>query len=136
MLEFLDRPVITLDPQHAFVVIGLRLWVAAGLSGRCALADLACFSRRRGQYGALYPAHSFYYWTTEHARRRLCLGCPCCGRVGDDEALLLAAVFGADDARTAALADVIAPIALRSGVRLARALRANLRAEDMSGRDV
>jgi hypothetical protein len=78
-------------------------------------------------YGALWPAHNFFYWMLVHPTRPIDLGCPCCGRVSDDEALILAALFAPLPAASrAALAELVAPLALNGAVRLAKGFGAEL----------
>jgi hypothetical protein len=127
MLDCVDQRASSLPPAPRVLVLGLRLWAKALERGRCPVAPLHGVLVHRGVSGALWPAHNLFSWTVEHASRRLYLGCPCCGRVGDDEALLLAAVLAdGEPQREAALSGLIAQDAVPRGLRMARALQGEL----------
>ncbi|MEJ0061561.1 MAG: hypothetical protein WDM79_19230 [Terricaulis sp.] len=73
---------------------------------RCPIGVLRHALPRWNAQGALWPAHNFLSWLLAYAARGIELGCPCCGRVSDDEALMLAALFAGDRTQAqAALAD-------------------------------
>ncbi len=60
---------------------------------------------RLGAPGALRPAHNFNSNAFGYAVRPLAMGCPCCGCVTDDEALLLSALPAKTDAKGRGRAD-------------------------------
>lgn len=127
MLSYLDRLPGELHLAPRVVLMALRLWAGEVRAGRRPIALLEGLLTRFAMQGALWPAHNFFYWTASHTARPIALGCPCCARVSDDEALILSAVFGGE-ARVAqaALAALLTPCALGSGVSLAMALSGEL----------
>jgi hypothetical protein len=128
MLDYLDQSPSCLAPAPQVVVLSLRLWAKALERGRCPVSPLHDMLVHSGVPEAFWHAHNLFSWTLEHASRRLHLGCPCCGRVGDDEAMLLAAVIAdGEPQRDAALSGLIARVAVPRGLRMARALQGELR---------
>lgn len=121
MLAYLDRMPPELDPPVRLCLMAIRLWGTETRQDRCPVGLLRQLFARFHRPGALWPTHNFLYWTLAHAARPVRLGCPCCGRVADDEALLLAAIFAetAEQAR-AALTPLVIPIAADRAARMAR----------------
>jgi hypothetical protein len=121
MLAYLDRAPCALPLPERTALMGFRLWAAELRRDRCPLTALRFLYARFGASGALWPAHNFQYWVLAHAARPIELGCPCCGGVKDDEALILAAQFAASEEQAcAALAPLVTPVAHAGAVRLAR----------------
>jgi hypothetical protein len=89
-----------------------------------------------GAEGAGWPAHNFFYWVAAHRNRALYLGCPCCGTVSEDEAMLLAITFPdlPKDGRIPpmALGALVHAQAIPQGARLAETLRAVLATSKLS----
>ncbi len=132
MISYLDRMPCELPWAARSAVFGLRLWVDALKQGRHPPDVLAQLFRRFGTAGAAWPAHNFFYWVSAHVTRAIQLGCPCCGRVSDDEALLLAAIFAPNpETARAALSGFASPQTLEGAVRLALVLGAELNAHQL-----
>lgn len=123
MLQYLDQPLANLGGPERLAVLGLRVWARALRDGNCPMAALAGLFGLAGAGHALGPAHTFFSWMAAHAEHQLMLGCPCCGRVSEDEALLLAAMFADEPAAGLAAARALAlPEAAVGAAGLARAL--------------
>lgn len=121
MLAYLDRLPLDLPLGPRLGLMSVRLWARRMKEGLCPLGVLRPLYDRFEARGALWPAHNFLYWLTAHVARPIDLGCPCCGRVSEDEALILAAMFAEDDAPArAALTPLVSAAALGGAVRLAR----------------
>lgn len=131
MYAFLDKRPGELAPPHRVLLGALRLWADALTAGRCAMTPLDALYQHWALEGALWPTHNFFSWVSVHARRRIVLGCPTCGSVSEDEALLLSAVFPAPqvspDATQVALGDLVSDEASPQALRLAFALGEELR---------
>jgi hypothetical protein len=128
MLAYLDHAPDELGLRARLALLAARTWAMAMNARRCPLPALARLCARWGVPDAAWSAHCFFQWTFVNARKPLTLGCPCCGRVGDDEAQLLAAILNRDEGAVhAALSDVVRGDALNTAVRLAGKLRASLR---------
>ncbi len=108
MLEYLDQPLANLGGPERLAVLGLRVWARALRDGTCPSRALAGIVDLAGAGHALGPAHTFFSWMVAHAEHQLMLGCPCCGRVSEDEAFLLAAMFAAEPAAGYAAARALA----------------------------
>lgn len=127
MLAYLDRRPTELGLRARLALLVARIWANAMNARQCPLKAIEPVFTKWGVAGALWPAHYFLYWTLANAARPFALGCPCCGRIGDDEALLLSAMMTTnDDVARAALRDVVHAGALTTAVRLAGKLRENL----------
>lgn len=126
MLAFMDRTPDELPPTARMALTVMRIWMKERIAGRCPVWPLRIVLTRCGTIGALWPLHNFMSWTAAHARRPF-LG-PCqCGRVSDDEALLLSAMFAESDAQAhAALSSMIGEGAVVRAVRGARSFGAEL----------
>lgn len=98
MYDYLDRAPSELAMPARLSHMSLRLWAKEVREGRCPMATLRELFTVFGVPGALWPAHNFYSNAFGYATRPLAMGCPCCGRVTDDEALLLSVLRGETDA--------------------------------------
>jgi hypothetical protein len=127
MLAWLDRRMADLGADERVLVLALRSWAAASRQGACPFEALyAVPGLERSQ--AMLALDAAFYWIAANARRKMTLGCPCCGRVGDDEALILAAVFAATEAAAgAAVRDLVNDEAAPLALRLARGVGKELR---------
>ena len=129
MLAYLDRTPPELPLPQRVALMGMRVWAREVRCKRSPITPLQSLFARFDTPGALMPAHSFLYWSATHAARAIDLGCPCCGRVSEDEALMLAAMFMGDvNASCAAMRGIVAPVALAGAVRLAREFGVELQA--------
>lgn len=99
MYDYLDRAPSELAMPARLAHISLRLWAKEVREERCPMGVLRDLFGRFGAPGALWPAHNFYSNAFGYAVRPLVMGCPCCGRVTDDEALLLSALLARTDAQ-------------------------------------
>lgn len=127
MLAFLDRtmPELPLGPRIGLAA--MRLWAGEQRHNRCPIGVLRALFTRFGVPGALWPAHNFLYWVLAHETRPIELGCPDCGRVSEDEALLLAALFAPDlAAAEASLRALVVPVAVPGARRIAQSFGAEL----------
>ncbi len=128
MYEYLDRMPPELPLPARVAHMSLRLWAKDVMQNRCPLTIQRDLFLRFGVSGALWPAHIFYAWIFAHAQRPINIGCPCCGRIGDDEAMLLTAVMSNDPVRMrACLRQLLAADAVERGVRAAKGFGAELR---------
>ena len=89
MYQYLDRPVSDLAASEALLVWAMRQWVAAMRGGRCPCAALGpALAARR--LAAMLPDFNIAMMLLDregHAQLQFCS--VTCGRVSDDEALLL-----------------------------------------------
>lgn len=129
MLTYLDRSPPELENRARLALMTIRLWATEMRRDRCPIGVLRHALPRWNAQGALWPAHNFLSWLLAYAARGIELGCPCCGRVSDDEALMLAALFAGDRTQAqAALATLVGSDALDGAVRRARMLGAEFNA--------
>lgn len=98
MYDYLDRAPCDLAMPARLAHMSLRLWAKDVRVDRCPMVGLRQLFGGFGVPGALWPAHNFYSNAFAYAVRPLAMGCPCCGRVTDDEALLLSALLAKTDA--------------------------------------
>ncbi|MET0547284.1 MAG: hypothetical protein ABWZ40_13340 [Caulobacterales bacterium] len=128
MYEYLDRYPPQLDLPARIGHMSLRLWAKDVRSDRCPMMTLRSLFSRFGVSGALWPVHNFYSWTFAHAARPITVGCPCCGVVADDEAMLLTAIMAEDSAQiNACLRSLITEQALARAIPMARCVGQELR---------
>ncbi|HVY03901.1 MAG TPA: hypothetical protein VG983_09620 [Caulobacterales bacterium] len=128
MLAYLDKAPLELDRPARLCLAALRLWSLAMRDRRCPINELRDLFTRVDAHGAIWPAHNLFWCVAFHARRPLHLGCPCCGRVSDDEATLLTAILADGAAQSEiALADLIESAGKTQARRFAAALAAELR---------
>ncbi len=99
MYDFLDRAPSELAMPARLAHMSLRLWAREVRQECCPMHTRRDLFGRVGAPGALWPAHNFYSNAFGYAVRPLAMGCPCCGRVTDDEALLLSALLAKSDAQ-------------------------------------
>ena len=94
MYRFLDRPVAGLDPVDRLLIWAMRSWVAAIGAGRCPCSTLGpAFAGWRLQ-GLLPDFNTAMMVLNNDGQGPLHFGPVACGRVGDDEAVLLALFAG------------------------------------------
>jgi hypothetical protein len=87
--QYLDRSVSDLNASEGLLVWAMRQWVAAMRGGRCPCAALGPMLASR-QLAAMLPDFNIAMMLLDregHAQLQFCR--VDCGRVGDDEALLL-----------------------------------------------
>ena len=133
MYAYCDRRPCQLPIAARTAVLGLRIWVRAMYARKDRLRTLQSWLTEVRAGTVAWPAHNFYYWLGAHGSRPFCLGCPGCGAVSEDEAMMLSALLPEDsEARTSpeALSAIINPDAAVHGAALADKLRAAL---DASG---
>ena len=99
MYDYLDRAPFELAMPARLAHASWRLWARHVREERCPIMTLRDLFGRFSAPGALWPAHNFYSSAFGYAVRPLAMGCPCCGRVTDDEALLLSALLARTDAQ-------------------------------------
>ncbi len=129
MLAYLDRSPCELPLPARLGLMAMRLWAGEVRRNRRPIDLLQGLFENWGTPGALWPAHSFLYWTASHTLRPISLGCPCCGRVSDDEAMILSALFPREEeAACAAMSELVTPDAVTGAARLAQLWRAELAA--------
>ncbi len=127
MYDYLDRAPSELAMPARLAHMSLRLWARDVRVERCPMHVLRDLFGRFGAPGALWPAHNFYSHAFGYAVRPLAMGCPRCGRVTDDEALLLSVLLAKDDAQAeGALKAFLPPPALNRVRRAARTFHAEL----------
>lgn len=127
MLAFVDRTPDQLAPAPRVAVTAVRLWARELARAGCPVGALRQLFHGLHAPGALWPAHGFFHWIGAHAARKIELGCPCCGSVSEDEALILSALFAVnEEAAEAALRALVAEPALPGARRRARGFSAEL----------
>lgn len=127
MIEYLDRTPDQLSPLARSVVMALRSWLRDRRSGVVPPSGIRRALRYPQDHAAALIAHALFVWLGWNGRRPIVFGCPCCGRLSDDEALILAATFAANEhACRAGLLTLVHVGAVDEGVWLARRLAAAL----------
>jgi hypothetical protein len=127
MYDFLDRRLSELPQPAQCLVLALRLWAAATKEARCTIQPLNILYSRAGHAGAAWPSLNYFAWLGAHMRRPFTLGCPTCGSVSEDEALLLTAVFQfSQQSARHALSELIHERALDRALRFGRLLALEL----------
>ncbi|MCX7864658.1 MAG: hypothetical protein N2423_06470 [Novosphingobium sp.] len=92
MYDFVDRPVIGLDPASRFLVWSMRSWVATIGNAACPASVIApAFARWRAIEG-LQPFHRMMLLIRRDALEPFRFCTPGCRRVCEDEAILLSLV--------------------------------------------
>jgi len=119
MYDYLDRAPCVLAMPARLAHTSLRLWARDVREERCPMTTLRDLFGRFGAPGALWPAHNFYSSAFGYAVRPLAMGCPCCGRVTDDEALLLSALMAKTDAQAEGALKAFLPVPAINRVRRA-----------------
>ncbi|MGE0724049.1 MAG: hypothetical protein AB7O45_06730 [Alphaproteobacteria bacterium] len=119
-----------LDPAEWAIVWGARSWVAdrQGSPSSCRAFSWTETFELNGVKDAALSLTALCVLLDHAARRPIDVGCPECGRVSEDEAVLLAAVAQAQAGRIAAaraaLATLLPPAGVRFGIGMVSGLAA------------
>ena len=89
MYQYLDRSVSDLPASESFLVWAMRQWVGAMRGGRCPCAALGPTLAARGLGGMLPDFNIAMMLLDREGHAQLQFRTVGCGRVSDDEALLL-----------------------------------------------
>ena len=89
MYDFVDRPVASLDSGGRLLIWAMRHWVRGAGAGRCPCGDVAPAFHKRDLMHAFPHFHVMMAVLNRDALLKLQFGQVGCGRVREDEALIL-----------------------------------------------
>lgn len=92
MYEFVDRKLESLNGNGRLLLHAMRLWVSSAAEGQCCCTQLQTLFKDKGHEQGMPCFGLLMQCLQRGARRNISFLPPACGKVGEDEAVLLALI--------------------------------------------